>query len=355
VTAAVRSRQVDRLVARCQAGLDLTTLRNEILSELRAVMTIDAAFFATVDPATLLFTSVSTEAPLADATPQFLANEYGHDDVNKFAALAAGPDHVRSLDAATKGERRLSGRYLEVMRPLELGDELRAALVSGGRCWGVLCLHRSDTPTGFSPQEVALVRRLAPHLAEGLRRALLNADTTTPRPGLRGPGVIVLGADMAVISINEDAERWIAELCDPAWIDIGTGPLPAAVFAAAVATSRSEPDAAASPSIRLRTRGGPWLTLHASRLTGSASGATAVVLEAARPADVASLHLAVLGITPAQTRVASLVLQGRSTRQIVSELHISSHTVQEHLRAVFDKVGVASRRELVAALLAAHH
>ncbi|HJR24260.1 MAG TPA: helix-turn-helix transcriptional regulator, partial [Acidimicrobiales bacterium] len=99
---------------------------------------------------------------------------------------------------------------------------------------------------------------------------------------------------------------------------------------------------------------GQWLTLHASRLRGPTGGHTAVVLEAARPADVASLYLDALGLTPAQARVASLVLQGRSTQQIVNELRISSHTVQEHLRAVFDKVGVASRRELVAHLLGDH-
>ena len=67
------------------------------------------------------------------------------------------------------------------------------------------------------------------------------------------------------------------------------------------------------------------------------------------------MYLDALGLTPAQTRVASLVLRGRSTREIVNELRISSHTVQEHLRAVFDKLGVASRRELVATLLGTHH
>ncbi|MGH9223652.1 MAG: GAF domain-containing protein [Acidimicrobiales bacterium] len=63
--------------------------------------------------------------------------------------MATAGDPVRSLDQATRGERRDSVRYLDVMAPMQLGDELRAALVSGGRCWGVLCLHRADAPAGF--------------------------------------------------------------------------------------------------------------------------------------------------------------------------------------------------------------
>ncbi len=79
---------------------------------------------------------------------------------------------------------------------------------------------------------------------------------------------------------------------------------------------------------------------------------TTLVLESARPMEVASLVLDAHGLTPAQSRVAALVLQGRSTQQIVSELRISAHTVQEHLSVVFDRFGIGSRRELVAALLA---
>ena len=47
---------------------------------------------------------------------------------------------------------------------------------------------------------------------------------------------------------------------------------------------------------------------------------------------------------PRTSRVAALVLQGRSTRSIVAELEISANTVQEHLRAVFDKFGIGSRQ-----------
>jgi DNA-binding CsgD family transcriptional regulator len=356
VTVAERRRQVERLVARCHAGLDVAALQAEVLRGLRCLMTIDAAFLATVDPATVLFTSVIAEAPLDQATPLFLANEYQHDDVNKFTVLAAAGDPVRSLDQATDGDRRTSERYVEVMAPMQLGDELRAAFVAAGRCWGVMCLHRADAATGFTAAEVALVRRVAPHIAEGLRRAIvLETQTRPPLQGRpRRPGVIILDDDMAVTSINADAERWMAELCDPAWIDLGHGPLPAAVYTAAAALARGAPDGA-PPAIRLRTLDGQWLTLFASRLTGADRGHSAVILEPTEPTDVASIYLDALGLTPAQTRVASLVLQGHSTRRIVSELRISSDTLQEHLRAVFDKVGVASRRELVATLLGTGH
>jgi DNA-binding CsgD family transcriptional regulator len=57
------------------------------------------------------------------------------------------------------------------------------------------------------------------------------------------------------------------------------------------------------------------------------------------------------GLAPAQTRVTELVLQGRSTQQIVNEVYISAYTVQEHVRAVFDKLGVRSRSDLMASLL----
>jgi DNA-binding CsgD family transcriptional regulator len=80
-------------------------------------------------------------------------------------------------------------------------------------------------------------------------------------------------------------------------------------------------------------------------------GRIAVVLEPARAADALPVTLLAHGLTSREAQVAQLVVRGHSTRQIVEQLHISRHTVQDHLKAVFDKTGVRSRRDLVAFLL----
>lgn len=41
--------------------------------------------------------------------------------------------------------------------------------------------------------------------------------------------------------------------------------------------------------------------------------------------------------------------------EIAAHLHLSAHTVRDHVKVVFEKVGVSSRGELVAKLFAEHY
>lgn len=84
---AAAERRIDALARRCYVGLDAASLRDETLRGLRAIVPIDAAFFAVVDPATMLFTAILAEEPLGEAGALFLENEFGQADVNKFTAL----------------------------------------------------------------------------------------------------------------------------------------------------------------------------------------------------------------------------------------------------------------------------
>jgi hypothetical protein len=116
------------------AGLDSKTFRVEAVKRLRRVIPVDATFFATADPATLLFTSAVVDDVLARATSEFFENEFLRDDSVKFANLARARSPVDSLGVATKGELALSPRYREILETVDLGDELRVALTVGSKC-----------------------------------------------------------------------------------------------------------------------------------------------------------------------------------------------------------------------------
>jgi PAS domain S-box-containing protein len=54
-------------------------------------------------------------------------------------------------------------------------------------------------------------------------------------------------------------------------------------------------------------------------------------------------------LTPRQAEVLRLLEQGRSTRQIAQDLHLSTETVRNHVRNLMHRLGVHSRLEAVAA------
>jgi len=346
-----RRREAD-LVRRCYLGLDRQALYAEVLRSIHALLPVDAVFFATADPTTLLFTGSVAEDPLGTATTRFLDNEFGDHDVNKFQTLATSARHVATLDSATGGERTRSARYRDILSPLDLGDELRAAPVTPSGCWGYLCLHRAVSTLGFTRAEMRTISRLTIHLGNACRPSLRmpsQGDTNA------APGVVILHPDRTVAAITDEAERWLTLMTDQA---ADPGRLPAAVYAAAAQLQSIERGTAhprATPTVRVPSTAGGWLFVHASRLNPSVRRDIAITIEPAQPMDVAPLRLAAQGLTPREREIALLVLRGASTQTIGTELHLSPHTVKDHLKSIFDKTGVRSRRDLVALILAGSH
>jgi DNA-binding CsgD family transcriptional regulator len=328
--------------------LELQALRAAVLPRLRRVVPIDAVWWALVDPATLLFTQAYREEIPVETGPYFVENEFLADDFNKWTELAQDRNGARTLIEATEGDPWSSARYRDIFEPLGLEDELRVVLGSRGSVWGFMCLHRAHG-SAFSAEEVAFTRRIAPALADGLRLGVLVQGITSAEL-VDTPGLILLAPDGSMIGKNTAADQWLDELDARG----GTGAIPIEVHALAARLRAIDPLASA-PQLRVRTRAGRWAILHASWMPSQGRDAVAVIIQEATDDQTAPVVMSAYGLTEQERTITGLVFHGLSTRAISETLHITQHTVQDHLKSIFEKTGVRSRRELVATVLRQHY
>jgi DNA-binding CsgD family transcriptional regulator len=339
---------------------DTLTLRQELISLLRRALPFDSWCWALADPDSQLVSSGTGDSPAAADIGRFLALEYGGDDLDRLLTLAdgAGPA-IGVLSQTTAGDLRRSTRWRELYHPHGIGDELRLALFADGYCWGYLELLRDRTGGHFTTEEAEFLLRLAVPMAKTLRAALtcVSAPTTEVPPG---PGILILDAHNAIQATTAEADQWLALLRSYAIPAEALFPAPTPVLSVAARLrslpghSGATPTAApAAARVRTRTPAGHWLTIHASHLTGMTvpPGAVAVTIQRAPPADVAALVFHAHGLTVRERQLARLLLDGLPNTEIAQQLHISIYTVRDHVKAVLDKLGVHSKRELIASIL----
>lgn len=323
------------VAALARSGLGVTQLHAAAIALVERVVPCDLTCWASLDPDSAAISSMTSGVTrIPQQYEPLLANyEYDSDEPNTFAQLARRPEVVARLAGVTR-----SGRFNEVWRPLGLRAELRAMFHVDGTCWGAAGMVRS---TEFTDREAEFMASVAPVLAAATRVAA--------RAHGHGGGetaILVVGGNGVPRAVTASAKQWQDELDA-----IASGRF--LVMVRAVAAG-----ARASGSFRARVRdaSGGWILFRASTLlSGSAgsaaTGETVVTVERASGTHLLGVLLAAYGLTARERDICREVIAGRSTSDIAARLDISAHTVQDHLKSVFGKVGVRSRGELVAELV----
>ena len=250
------------------------------------------------------------------------------------------------LSAATGGALDRDPLWREMLGPAGLGDQLGAPLAADGVDWAYLTLYRDDGRASFGPGDAAFIASVAPLLAVRLRSGLRHTTPASIDPA--EPGTIIVDRDFMLVTATSGAWRWIDRLGLAKASD--AEPLPGFIYAMLARLDHgAQPDQTAQ--VRLQAADGTWVLVRAAPLTGPhVDGGYAITVQTAPAADLTGVLMPAWNLTPRERDVAALIIEGRSSDDIAASLFLSPHTVRDHTKAIFGKVGVHNRRHLTATL-----
>jgi DNA-binding CsgD family transcriptional regulator len=333
-----------RLERLAGSSLGSESIQREAIAELQHVIGFDRWCLPLADPDTLIALGGSADHDYGPAVPHVLELEYSGDDVAAMDVLARRARPAGSLSAETGGDLARSPRWDQVLRTVGIGDEAVVACRDAYGCWGWIKAYRDGGDRRFAEQDIDLLAQVAPGIGTALRRGIMRergGGAAVPS----APGVLVLDSDLRPVTWTAGARAWM-DAMPGASVYAAFGMLPGMVYPAAT-RSRSGAAAVAARALE-RAVDGRWVMVEAASLEGGGDGRIAVTLRAATPGETFSRLCRIYGLSQREREVVAALLAGVDTRAVTARLYISRHTVQDHLKSVFEKMGVRSRRELLA-------
>ena len=337
-------------------GHDIAEFARRLTDLLPSVVPHSAACVVTVDPATRLLTGSYKFGRLAGehaADEQWAHIEYGCDDPTRMALIMQAELPAIATSHLPGGSRD-SIRMRELVGPAGYDDELRTAARSDGLAWGMVTLFRDQADPPFQIDEVLEMAALSATVATGLRSGLMSRRATSIEGSSSGPAVLIVGPDSVPKQIGLGTEELLGALTDEAH----RSPAVSVIQGLAAGARRfALGEASTLPRARLRSPSGRWLIAQAAPLADqdAPTGDVVITIDDARPPEIVPLLASALGLTAREREVTQLVLGGVDTKGIASALSMSSYTVQDHLKSIFEKADVRSRRELMARIFFDHH
>ena len=215
---------------------------------------------------------------------------------------------------------------------------MRIKIYSQGEFRGLLSLHRTKELGDYTARETSISEILFPYLGQFL---LPNPDPKEKDPfSVTDHGVIIMTENQQVLYSNEIGSRIYREIQDelsgdllkkqtPFFLQTPKGPFRLRTFPLGFHISVSLPE-----GIQKCRRREDKEKLHVLFLEPLST-------EPAAPGKVGGL------LSPKQLEVSRKVLQGYSNKRIAETLGITEQTVKDHLHAIFEKLRLKNRWELI--------
>ncbi len=282
------------------------------------------------------------------------------------------PHIVADDDAMPKAELMRTDFYNDFMRPFDLHSVVRLGLAARGEDAAFLMVARPQARDRFGQPELALARRLHPHV---IRAFELGQKLGERRPREGGAEAVlaaspqalfILDAGGKLLHANPAAETLIAaqaglsvihgRLCAPT--GEATQRLHALITRAASADVAERRGGAMALSSPLRR-----LPLPVTVAPIRADAPIAIRQEQSVLVCVSDLEVRgqvseerlrdIFGLTRAEARIAAALFEGATPRETAEQIGVSFYTVRGHLVRIFEKTGASRQAELVRLLAAA--
>jgi DNA-binding CsgD family transcriptional regulator len=260
--------------------------------------------------------------------------------------LARHPRRAIIVDELLDGRPPERDPYYENhVLPFGYRHEIQFMCVSTGLPRALFTFNRKADRGPFEARHLRLLEAVAPHVAAAMHAACIRA-ALAERPASES-GFLVIAPDGDV----ELASRAGARLLERSK---SGGLMPIAVLLGLLRRSVRSGDAPAIATMSCTDpETGELYRLVAERTAGRDGRARGLLLiEPARPIDSLA-GLLRLGLTPREAAVVSEVMRDENLASCATRLRCAEATVSKHLKSVFAKLSIGSRRELALRLLGA--